>query len=354
LVHKDSGVLLGFNFVLFAALIIIEIVTFVWTLISLADMYPKDSVAESIAAFRYAATFTDEVKKFPVILSGLRRVCEASGYLVAIVIAELIFKKDYRKLYLPITAFLFLIPLNLEVGSRTALFQEYFAFIVIFFLVRKFYTGQIVDLNRKTVGIAAILFIAFICVFQLMAVGRDYTQNPFYYIGTYIGAEIPNLDMFLNDSSNIAGNVGNSVTFIRSINLLGSVLGIDSLQYSLDLPFLTYGGVVTGNVYTTFRPFIYDFGYLGFVVLTMLMSCVSQLIYSLATNNIKSYRFIDIYMILYGVLSCQLLLSFFSNKFYERFFSLQFLLTIIILLVVRFIYKKLSLLLKNKFPNFCS
>ena len=62
-------------------------------------------------------------------------------------------------------------------------------------------------------------------------------------------------------------------------NLIGSGLYGD---YKLFLPFNYYNGISLGNVYTTFYPFLRDFGYFGVIICSMLMGVISEYLYYLA------------------------------------------------------------------------
>ena len=104
-----------------------------------------------------------------------------------------------------------------------------------------------------------------------------------------------------------------------------------------------------GNVYTVFYPFIYDFGYVGVVVLTALMAFVCQVCYELGRNS-KNRRVSLLFTIIYGTITSTLLLAFFSNKFYENIFTVEFVKRVIILVGFDIIFN--MFFLKTKKASF--
>lgn len=66
-------------------------------------------------------------------------------------------------------------------------------------------------------------------------------------------------------------NCGGSQVFRNIYTYLGGKYGISQYLYQLDLPFLKHNGLNTGNVYTTFYQFYYDFGYDGIVPLMAIL-----------------------------------------------------------------------------------
>ena len=148
-------------------------------------------------------------------------------------------------------------------------------------------------------SIVSFLFIAFIYV-----VGRSQADMDFEAVimamFIYAGAPIFNLDIYLQNPWTQTHGIFGELTFIRLINWLGGKLGDSSLIYELDLPFLSYQNYNLGNVFTTFYAFIYDFGFMGVVVLTGIMAVVWVWLYNKVNYvDILSNR-ISMYVICYA------------------------------------------------------
>jgi oligosaccharide repeat unit polymerase len=174
--------------------------------------------------------------------------------------------------------------------------------------------------------VVAIFILTFKQVGLLM--GRTITSNSMDYVSMYVGAEIKNLDTFLQGKTIMTGlDLWGGQTFMALYGAFKDQLGITG-KLMLDLPDQYVNGLWLGNVYTTFYPYIYDFGYMGVVVLVAIMSLICHIAYHRAIRA-KFTTWPSYSLVLYGYLWCSLVLSFFSNKFYERSFSETFLLIMI-------------------------
>lgn len=99
---------------------------------------------------------------------------------------------------------------------------------------------------------------------------------------------------------------------------LGGKYGISQYLYQLDLPFLKHNGLNTGNVYTTFYQFYYDFGYDGIVPLMAIIALYFSCAYRKIYNN-KPFT-----IIIYAYLFNDLIMLIFSDRFYETVASIGF------------------------------
>ena len=100
-----------------------------------------------------------------------------------------------------------------------------------------------------------------------------------------------------------------------------------------------------GNVYTMFYKIIYDFGFLGVVLLTLIMG----IYYCETYRKIKSERsgkIIDLRLLAYAYLFNDIVMSAFSNRFYETVFAPPFIKFIVVVILLdvfqvemRFYYK---------------
>ena len=130
------------------------------------------------------------------------------------------------------------------------------------------------------------------------------------------------MDIYLQNPWEQTHGIFGELTFIRLINWMGGKLGDSSLIYELDLPFLSYQNYNLGNVFTTFYAFIYDFGFMGVVVLTGIMAVVCVWLYNKVNYvDILSNR-ISMYVICYAYLLNDIVMLPFSNRFYECTFNI--------------------------------
>ena len=154
------------------------------------------------------------------------------------------------------------------------------------------------------------------------------------YLAKYCGAEIKNLDIFLQ-GTRMTGPIFGSQTFYSIITQHLSFFGL-STKYVIDLPFQTINGFNLGNVYTTFYPYIYDFGYIGVPIMVSIMALSSQIVYELSARETLNQA-PNIFTIMYGYMISSLMMSFFSNKFYENIVNVTFLRVVIMSCILSYI-----------------
>ncbi len=209
----------------------------------------------------------------------------------------------------------------------------------LYFLQKKKNSNQF--LSRRMlfiiIGAAIVILGSFRSIGLLMH--RTINQNTLEYLALYAGAEIKNLDLFLQEPRPYS-SIWGSQTFIYLVRSFGGRLGIENSYYALDLPFRSINGFNLGNVYTVFYPFIYDFGYIGLILLTALMSFVTQMAYEISRNSRNSDISL-IFTVIYGTMISTLLLSFFSNKFYENIFTVEYVKRTLVLIFMHYIFARL-------------
>ena len=331
--------------ILWIAFLLIQVAILLLVAKDIQSLYPAGNVFDSIAQYKVANTFSTESKELHFPLGQLRRLCLAGGYIQAYCFAETLARRKFSVTLF--ASYCTTLLLSLEDGGRTGAVGYVYCLVFAFLLQRRVIYGRKNMIKPKHAAFVIVLVATVVAVFPYIAAGRleDASGSPFDYLATYCGAEIPNLDHFLTTSGQRDSSIWGYMTLIRSNNYIGIRTGIDSLIYTLDLPFLYNGSFFMGNVYTTFYAFIYDFGLFGVFVCTALMAVVAQLVYERA---IAANGWTDLWTAIASFASLQLMLSFFSNKFYEDFFSLPFILnTFVYLLVFRIVLVLVSRLMQR-------
>ena len=94
----------------------------------------------------------------------------------------------------------------------------------------------------------------------------------------YLGAPIVNLDtFFVNSGVSFFGGLSTLFgehTFGALYSYIGKIFGIDAFTSIKGINSFTYSsnGLEIGNVYTTFYPFVYDFGFIGVIPLISIVA----------------------------------------------------------------------------------
>lgn len=303
----------------YAVIGIVQIAIFFLTLMYIQHRFPDMMLGDAIRSYNAAETFTTEDMSFPAPFRQIRGLVVNGGYVVAYFAGREIARGISKGIVPPMICLGLSVALILELGTRTEAVVLVICVGVAYFLERKKMAPDQPLLNRKIVLCVMLTGVVGLLLFKYMAVGREVgAYSTLDYLAEYIGAEIPNLDTFLtNTNIPVVRDLPGYMTFANNYGYLGEKLGIDSWIYTFDLPFLQSNGYDMGNVYTTFYAYLYDFGYWGIVPLVALMAACSQLIFELSFRR----GFLGIACgVLYGKMASTLLLSFFSNKFYEAFY----------------------------------
>ena len=261
------------------------------------------------------------------------------GIFFSIELPRFFIEKDYIKVFLSLVIFLLYILISFSVGSRGS---SLILIISLIFnsILESYKNNKLRKIKISSIIKVFLIIIVLLYLFKESAVILGQTQVADFsfsrYILLYVGAQLKNLDMALTYQNIInSSNVFGQETFRSFVkffsNLIGSGLYGD---YKLFLPFNYYNGISLGNVYTTFYPFLRDFGYFGVIICSMLMGVISEYLYYLAKKFNSWNDGVSIWNILLSWSSFCLLFSFFSNKFYENIFSLDILNYIVASIVV--------------------
>lgn len=261
------------------------------------------------------------------------------GIFFSIELPRFFIEKDYIKVFFSLVIFLLSILISFSGGSRGS---SLILIISLIFnsILESYKNNKLRKIKISSIIKVFLIIIVLLYLFKESAVILGQTQVADFsfsrYILLYVGAQLKNLDMALTYQNIInSSNVFGQETFRSFVkffsNLIGSGLYGD---YKLFLPFNYYNGISLGNVYTTFYPFLRDFGYFGVIICSMFMGVISEYLYYLAKKFNSWNDGVSIWNILLSWSSFCLLFSFFSNKFYENIFSLDILNYIVASIVV--------------------
>lgn len=155
--------------------------------------------------------------------------------------------------------------------------------------------------NLKVVGsflVAGLLFLTlFFSAGSLTWKGLSADRGPFKIVSHYAGAQIPALDVFVNDKYYSEDELVGQMTLIRVYGNLRT-LGLDLPQVSPILEY-TYFTNVDTNVYTALRSYIQDYGYVGMGLVSFLIGLLCSTLYGFA-----KYRIIGLYGMMAYVVLC--------------------------------------------------
>lgn len=309
------------------------------------------NLASLISTYRKVNLFTEESISFPGYVMKLRSISKASGYVwTYVVVTNIIYKNKKNIVYLIINIILSMLN-GVLTGGRGPAVSMAFSAMVQYYIVLNKKDGWCHQLKLKTIVKVSILSVAVGILFAKSSalIGRTMKQGFAEYIAIYLSAELKNLDIFVRRG--VFGTApDNWQTLINAVNFLGRH-GFSNLVHTFDLPYKNVNGHSLGNVYTAYYAYLYDGGIVGLIVFTSIMAAISQVCYCRAIEwKYKSVGKLDLTVILFSCMYYSISFSFFSNKFYEIVFNIEFIKYIVIWLVMDVIIRKVKIkfTIKNK------
>lgn len=230
-------------------------------------------------------------------------------------------------------------------SSRIEIIRFPLAAMTFYGMFYEWKTGKSIKIKPKTLLTLLNVFILICILFVLLksVAGRIDNRDPFYYITYYLGQSIHNLNRFLSYNHQNPEIIGKE-TFYGFNHLLGLITGDARYKYVAHKEFQFYRGMSIGNVYTTFRAFIHDFGYVGHVILTFLFSLMVNIFY----YHIKMYKYKSsikksnmFCLIFYGFIIYAVYVAFYADYFFYNI-SLRLIKAFICWYVMDFYFRRLT------------
>ncbi len=234
------------------------------------------------------------------------------------------------------------LPVPLLSGSRNGLYQELVAIIVIGLLYYTAYAGHKIYISFKAGMVSAIVVLVLLFSFKplLSLLGRKDSLNTFDYISLYLGAPVKNLDTYLKGYTVPAPNRWGEMTFANMRSNFSFIFGDSVPDWNIWQPFQTVNGRSLGNVYTIFYPLVYDFGFIGAIVMMMALGTAAQLVFEYARKTLAEHRSgFPIATCIYGIVAYGLVFSFFSNRLIATVFSAQFVKFLMVWVLIGMVYR---------------
>ncbi len=201
----------------------------------------------------------------------------------------------------------------------------------------------------KKIALIGMIFAILLVLFYLIAglVGRENQKNMFDYITYYIGGSIECLNQYIKYP--IETKIVGEETFHNLLTNLNDmhITNLD-LNSSVHLEFRYYGETMIGNIYTAYRRWIHDFGYIGAFILNGFMAVFFNVFYNkIKYNNYKKEK-IMLLIIIYSYMSYSIYYHPLDSVFYNEFVSRAFILLMFILIIVYMTIMNITFDLKTK------
>ena len=180
----------------------------------------------------------------------------------------------------------------------------------------------------------------FFATLNLMGRNAERTPADLFYI--YFGAPIDNLDNYIAE-----GRIVQNSNLIGERTLRGLYTYFEDkglLPYRLQplteiIPFVkSSNGLGQGNVRTMYYFFLTDFGYWGVVPCTLVMALISNALYYRSLKTVTIGRRFSFSLFLYAYMVTDIVMSPFSNRFYENIITTWFAKIVLIGFVFKWLF----------------
>lgn len=299
--------------------------------ISLAHFGYSGSLGEMISLYDVMTKFWTEIFSelnvpIPLLYRIGNPITQGFGYLIVyIFIHNYVATKRIDKLHLLIILLLCLnIILN---GSRSPIFRIVTMMLITFYvLYNKQNNVRRGNIKFLLKSLLIVIFSGTFFIALLSLMGRENDLDMFHYIFIYVGTPLVNLDNYLafRPDGSYATIFGEQ-TFRGLYAYIAKIISDESLIFpTIDQFTFSNNGLEIGNVYTTFYSFIYDFEYVGFIPLILIIALYYVFTYQrLKTRAIKTNK-VHFSLFIYAYLFNDLIMLAFSNRFYTTVLDIGF------------------------------
>lgn len=317
-----------------------------------------NSLSEAILLFRVNTIINNnEAGTISSLVSNLLTLCKISTYFFSYCFwyEYFIFRK---KNFIYLIFFIIPITISLLEGGREGVVVIILTFFIIMYLLWLINNNWKKVVSLKLFLMISSILILFLILFSsvgLYILGRNeqfekslnITENIFRQISIYVGAPLKLLDMYMYTDYSMNNLTGGMSTFRNIYIFLGKYFNINEwiVPISFGGEFRIDNGQLLGNVYTMFRPYIQDFGYIGLIILTILMGLIMGYMYFLIRYK-QSFNIINFNIVLYSMLFICLIEGFFSDIFYRILFSTFFIKFIIYFKILEHLFLPQNILSK--------
>lgn len=295
----------------------------------LTKYYGMGSLAENLYAHTLAIKGgnPEEAIHFSLGIGFLISMAESVGGVLAFLLPIYMrFGKKYKIqiLWLVINLIIYLIASLLSSG-RTAMLHTIVT-LGSFYLIS--FVKQKRALNIKFIFKWVIVAFVFLATFQQVGflIGRENTdQSAFDVVGVYCGAQILNLDDYINGLNTYQSKYFGETTFRGFYNVLDRDFNLLDFDVNITdyLLFNDRKGYQLGNVATAFQTYYIDFGFWGTYIICFLIGMFMQKLYmNIKISNDLDTGVFSVSTYIFIVIISSMFMSFFAESFFINLSSL--------------------------------
>lgn len=256
----------------------------------------RNGISGMISTLRSVVQTDTDAFQLGILLNTGLAFCRAAGNICLFLLIDSIATRKGKKRY-------FLIPIACLFSSvilstgRGAFIGIVTAIVYDIYIVQKIRTGK--EINRKMIKYAFVGFILFFVVFRLLGTltGKSSVLSFWDTLSIYVGSSIGCLDNFLNGTWQLSTPFASS-TF-RGIYNIFHMLGFPAPAASNHAEMFRWQQY-SSNVYTSFYPYLLDFGVPLTLVIQILLGLLCGLLWKKYVSRENSFFLVINYGHLWG------------------------------------------------------
>ena len=337
---------------------IIVIILLILNVLSIASEFGEFSnFSEALTIFRQNTSYESNTSLSRIVSLLLKPLLAAAYICLFVYIKNIIYKegKMIKKIFtesiylLPVLAFIIQ---SLAQSNRGSILRIAIAGFVMFVIV--WYQKE--NWKRKISFKAILILVLVACIgltmfyFSATLVGRKISKNLIQYVTMYCGGSIQCLDLYIEDPVEKSSIFGYE-TFTYLIRNLQDYAGLELEEVpTTHLEWRRSNGVLVGNVYTSYRRWIQDFGYIGMILLQAGVAIFYNVYYNkMKYSKNKSSTVNDLALLTYAYLAYPLFIHSIDSIFYLNVFRVYFITQTITLILGYIFLLKTKISLKGRF-----
>ncbi len=334
---------------------VIYIGILIYNVFAIASSFGKvTSIQTALGLYRRNTSYNNNAS-LPWIISQMSKPVLAASYICLFVFIKNIINKKGKWLskikkeaiyLLPVLVYIFECLLKSSRLPIIRLILAGFTMFTILWYKKEKYQKKI---STKTLGKLGLTAIAGLTLFYLASnlIGRNTKRDMVDYITMYAGGSIELFDMYLNKPLPKNKIIGYETFcyFINNLNDYG-IMKFDKLP-SAQLEWRWKNNLNMGNVYTSYRRWYQDFGYIGIIVLQAFMAFFYSYCYQKIKHNNKESILNDMMLIIYAYLAYSLFTHSIDSTFYSFTFRFAFITQMLTILLVYIFFIKTKISFKN-------
>lgn len=335
---------------------IAAIILLILNVLSIASEFGEYSnFSEALTIFRQNTSYESNTSLSRIVSLALKPLFASAYVCLFVYIRNIIYKdgKMIKKIFkesiylLPVLAFVIQ---SLAQSNRGSILRIALAGFVMFMIIWYQKGKWKCRVQLKTIIILAATACIGLTAFYFSAtlVGRKISKNLVQYVTMYCGGSIQCLDLYIKNPVEKSGIFGYE-TFTYFIINLCDYAGLELEEVpTAHLEWRRSNGILVGNVYTSYRRWIQDFGYVGMAVLQAGVAVFYNIYYNkIKYSKNKSNTINDLALIMYGYLAYPLFIHSIDSVLYLNVFRVFFITQLLTLLLVYIFLLKTKISLKG-------